>query len=122
MSSDSGQILPHAASEADLKVKCPKCGELRGSRVKRRGFVQKQIMPFLGYFPWACGACRFTWNSKIRGEKKIKRYGMKGPKAYVEPSFDFAARQAQPVSPAAGPRPIQHQNRFDDDTHEDIGD
>jgi ssDNA-binding Zn-finger/Zn-ribbon topoisomerase 1 len=121
MSPDHGQILPNAASEGDLKVKCPKCGEMRGSRVKRRGFVQKQIMPFLGYFPWSCGACRFSWNSKIRGEKKMKRLGMKGPKAFVEPDFDFS-RRPQSVQPAAAPKARPAVNRFEDDTHEDIGD
>jgi hypothetical protein len=119
MSPDSGQILANAASEADLKVKCPRCGELRGSRVKRRGFIQKQIMPFLGYYPWSCGTCRFSWNSKIRGEKKIKRIGMKGPKAFVEPNFDITS---QPASVARIPAVAKHPNRFDDDTQEDIGD
>jgi hypothetical protein len=93
MSSESGQTLPYSASVAggDLKVTCPRCGELRGSRVKRRGFVQKQVMPFFGYFPWQCGACRFEWNSKVRGEKRKRRVD-NGPRAFVEPHMDLSTR------------------------------
>jgi ssDNA-binding Zn-finger/Zn-ribbon topoisomerase 1 len=125
MPSETGQTLPNSASVsgADLKVPCPKCGELRGSRVKRRGFIQKQIMPFFGYFPWQCGSCRFAWNSKIRGEKKRRRIG-KGPKAFVEPTLGFneeplpsPSRQIQ-AAPTRQPAPID--NRYVDDTHEDV--
>ena len=125
MNPKSGQTIPNSASVAgaDLKVTCPKCGELRGSRVKRRGFVQKQIMPFFGYFPWQCGSCRFAWNSKVRGEKRRRRTG-KGPQAFVEPSMGFndeplpsPSRQVRAVAPKP-PAPIV--NRYADDTHEDV--
>jgi len=123
MNPEFGQTLPNSASAAgaDLKVVCPRCGELRGSRVKRKGFMQKQVMPFFGYFPWQCGACRHQWNSKIRGEKKRRRVG-RGPKAYIEPSLAFQHERPSAQIPIPIPKtpllPID--NSYRDDTHEDV--
>lgn len=126
MNHESGQTLPHSASVSggDVKVTCPKCGELRGSRIKRRGFVQKQIMPFFGYFPWQCGSCRFTWNSKLRGERKRRSRTSTSPKAFVEPAYGF--NQEPLPSPSSQGRPVAQRPpvrvapEFDDDTHEDV--
>lgn len=126
MSPAPGQTLPNSASNAgsDLKVVCPKCGELRGSRVKRRGFFQKQIMPFFGYFPWQCGACRHEWNSKLRGEKKRRR--SRSEKAYVEPHLDFqeaphlTGHPAVPAPPAQPSTAHPIDNHYEDDSHEDV--
>jgi hypothetical protein len=38
-------------------VVCAVCA-IKLRRVQRRGFVQKHILPLLGFFPWECPVCR----------------------------------------------------------------
>ncbi|MGC9224207.1 MAG: hypothetical protein ACP5E2_09790 [Terracidiphilus sp.] len=40
-----------------VPVYCSVCGSNRMRRVHRKGFLQLNIYPLLGYYPWRCGAC-----------------------------------------------------------------
>jgi predicted nucleic acid-binding Zn ribbon protein len=40
------------------RVFCPECGSKRLRRVERRGFMQKHVFAWFGYFPWHCRECR----------------------------------------------------------------
>ena len=57
---ESGFVGTAAAKEAVTKeaVICPRCGSDRSRRVGREKFLEKNIYPFFGYFPWRCGRCR----------------------------------------------------------------
>ena len=46
---------------------CPTCSLPYGARTERKGFFQKRIASFFGYFPWTCKACRVNFYSKDRG-------------------------------------------------------
>jgi hypothetical protein len=46
---------------------CPNCSLPYGARTERKGFFQKKIASFFGYFPWTCKACRVNFYSKDRG-------------------------------------------------------
>ena len=46
---------------------CPNCSLPYGARTERKGFFQKRVASFFGYFPWTCKACRVNFYSKDRG-------------------------------------------------------
>ena len=39
------------------QVLCQKCGSQRVHRVHREGFLQLQVYPRFGYYPWSCKTC-----------------------------------------------------------------
>lgn len=43
-------------SEREL-ISCQRCGSGRVRRVYREGFLQINIYPLLGYYPWRCTQC-----------------------------------------------------------------
>jgi hypothetical protein len=48
---------------------CPKCyASLR--RLHRKGFLQKWIISFFGFFPWECPVCRKAIYFKHRSKHK----------------------------------------------------
>lgn len=49
---------------------CPKCRSRRTSRVKRNGFFQTVVLPYLDRYPWECSACRSVFAFKSRGRLK----------------------------------------------------
>ncbi len=52
---------------------CPKCGNVRTRRMKRRGFVETRLYPLVGWYPWECTGCRMVFRSSYRGPTKRKR-------------------------------------------------
>ena len=65
---ESGFVRTAAAKEAVTKetVICPRCGSDRSRRVERKKFLEKNIYPIFGYFPWRCGRCRAKFFLKKR--------------------------------------------------------
>ena len=49
---------------------CPACGYNPIRRVARVGFLQKNVYPLFGYFPWICSACKKTFILHKRRERK----------------------------------------------------
>lgn len=39
------------------RVFCPECGGKGIRRVERKGFMQKHVYSWFGYFPWYCREC-----------------------------------------------------------------
>jgi hypothetical protein len=39
-------------------------------RIKRSGFLQKNILAWFGYYPWECATCRIQRLLRNRGTKK----------------------------------------------------
>jgi hypothetical protein len=66
MASDA-QRLPATAAR---RLRCPKCRSLTMRRIKRSGFLQKNIFPLLGYYPWECASCRLEKLFHNRGPKR----------------------------------------------------
>ena len=64
LAEDAGTVEPVAF--VALKT-CPNCSLPYGARTERKGFFQKKIASFFGYFPWTCKACRVNFYSKDRG-------------------------------------------------------
>jgi hypothetical protein len=54
-------------------VACKGCGSRRMRRLPREGFLQKQILTLLGYYPWECPICRSTQYFRVRGKRSRKR-------------------------------------------------
>ncbi len=61
---DQDQIdqVPDHSSE----LTCPKCGSGHLHRVERKGFLEKRIYSFFGYYPWRCHRCRQKFYLKKR--------------------------------------------------------
>lgn len=38
-------------------ITCQRCGSGRVRRIYREGFLQTNIYPLLGYYPWRCNQC-----------------------------------------------------------------
>jgi hypothetical protein len=65
-------------AKANSKVFCPKCGNDRPRRVERKGFMQKHIYHWFGYFPWNCRHCHEYFLLRLRYRTKSSK------KQYVE--------------------------------------
>jgi hypothetical protein len=37
---------------------CPRCKNTTFRRINRIGFLQRVVLPWLGFFPWECVMCR----------------------------------------------------------------
>jgi hypothetical protein len=61
---DHGMEAPAAAERPGESVdartggRCAKCGSHKLRRVERKGFLQKKVYSFFGYYPWRCSTCR----------------------------------------------------------------
>lgn len=52
---------------------CPKCHSRRTARVKRTGFFQTVVLPYLDLYPWECTGCRSVFTFKSRGRLKHRQ-------------------------------------------------
>ena len=58
---------------ASISPICPRCHSHRTSRVKRKGFIQTVVLPYIDRYPWECSSCRSVFTFKSRGEIKRRR-------------------------------------------------
>lgn len=60
-----------------VKPQCPHCESIELRRQARTGFLQRQLLSRLGYFPWECGQCRQIYLLKLRstGYRPIPKRG-----------------------------------------------
>lgn len=58
------------AVEEGTGVRCPACGYKRVHRLERKGFMQLNVYPLFGYYPWECGMCRQLFMIKKRYRRK----------------------------------------------------
>jgi rubredoxin len=50
---------------------CPDCGR-QMRRLTRRGFLQTDVFPRFGYYPWECPMCRRRRFYRVRGKRQRK--------------------------------------------------
>jgi hypothetical protein len=48
---------------------CKNCGSQRTSRIERKGFLQKNLLAGLGFYPWQCNSCWTSFYAKERGHR-----------------------------------------------------
>jgi hypothetical protein len=51
-------------------MKCTKCHFGKLSRARRVGLLEDSFLPFFGYFPWICAACKQRVLLRERGERR----------------------------------------------------
>lgn len=57
--SSSGQRLHSIHVEiVQTPITCPRCGDQALYRLERRGFLQLNVYPLFGVYPWNCISCR----------------------------------------------------------------
>lgn len=71
-------IVPNVQKHS--RMICAECGGNRVRRVERRGFMQKHIYPFFGFFPWYCRKCNhyFILRKRNRTKSSDKHYVERG--------------------------------------------
>jgi hypothetical protein len=52
---------------------CKNCGANDMMRRKRESFLEKNIYPLFGYYPWVCHICKERTLLKTRGERRKKK-------------------------------------------------
>lgn len=50
-----------------MKRLCPRCHGKEYRRVNRKGFWERTVLTFLGYFPWECTLCRTKTFLRVEG-------------------------------------------------------
>ncbi len=68
---DAGELDAEKSIEK-APVYCTVCGSDRMRRVHRKGFLQLNIYPLLGYYPWRCGACGVRAMLRKRHRTKMR--------------------------------------------------
>jgi DNA-directed RNA polymerase subunit RPC12/RpoP len=58
------------AGKGTRRLQCPRCQQLTMRRIKRSGFLQKNLLTWFGYYPWECAICRLRKLIKDRGTSK----------------------------------------------------
>jgi len=41
-----------------MKRPCANCPGKECRRLNRQGFLERRLLPLIGYFPWECSLCR----------------------------------------------------------------
>jgi len=57
------------------EVMCRMCKVGIATRIGRIGFMQRNVMSFLGFYPWKCGACGCEFLFRRRGYRVRARSG-----------------------------------------------
>jgi hypothetical protein len=58
-----------AAGKKKVKTECSRCGSnLR--RLSRKGFLQRRVYTWFGYYPWECPVCRDLLLIKKQHQRK----------------------------------------------------
>ena len=68
---DAGELDAEKSVER-VPVYCKVCGSNRMRRAHRKGFMQLNLYPILGYFPWRCGACGVRVMLRKRHRAKVR--------------------------------------------------
>ena len=52
---------------------CKECGAGEIVRRKRQTFLERNVYPYFGYYPWICPTCKQKVLLKVRGERRKKK-------------------------------------------------
>ena len=70
-------------------MNCTRCHHGKLSRTRRVGFLEDNLLPFFGYFPWLCSACKQRILLKDRGERRrVSRTEDPDPTSLAQPKKD----------------------------------
>ncbi len=61
------------------RKKCARCQASAFRRINRVGFVQRVLLPWLGFYPWECAICRRKKFFRNDGHRDMKRRPVKWP-------------------------------------------
>jgi hypothetical protein len=73
---------------------CIHCGGSKVSRSQRRGFLEKNVFSFFGYYPWRCAQCKNRSLQKDRGDWRHNRMEKR---TYVDYQSEATAARPQDV-------------------------
>jgi hypothetical protein len=90
-----------------MKKQCERCHAEEFRRLNRVGFVERKVLPLLGFFPWECALCRRKTFLQADGHKTVshKAVGMafNHDRRRAQVAFDHPDRR-QPQSSSAAAR------------------
>ena len=55
------------------RKKCASCGAMAFRRINRVGFLERVLLPRLGFYPWECALCRKKTYRRTSGHRDMKR-------------------------------------------------
>ncbi len=67
--------IGQAPPEIMQKRPCTYCEGQELRRLNRAGFVERQVLPLLGYYPWECALCRRKVFLRTDGVRKARPAG-----------------------------------------------
>ncbi len=62
-------------------VVCPQCKARTAMRINRTSFLERQVYPRFGYYPWKCGGCGITFLYQFQGTRVRRRKSEKSEEA-----------------------------------------
>jgi hypothetical protein len=82
-----------------MKKQCGRCHAEEFRRLNRMGFLERKVLPMLGYFPWECALCRRKTYLHADGHKAVG-LSLGRDRRRVQAAFDPPDRR-QPQSSSA---------------------
>lgn len=67
---NNSKVYTQISHKTSSRLLCPSCHTPTLRRMPRRGFLQKVMLPKLGYFPWECSLCRKVHCFRDRGVRQ----------------------------------------------------
>jgi hypothetical protein len=55
------------------RKKCARCGSTAFRRINRVRFMERVLLPWLGFYPWECAVCRRKTFRRTNGHRDMKR-------------------------------------------------
>ena len=55
------------------RKKCAQCGSTAFRRINRVRFMERVLLPWLGFYPWECAVCRRKTYRRTNGHRDMKR-------------------------------------------------
>jgi hypothetical protein len=99
-----------------MKKVCGRCHAEEFRRLNRIGFIERTVLPLLGFFPWECALCRRKMFLRADGHKvggvSVKRERRRAQVAFNPPdrrqrqSSSVAAKDGSKPSKATGDKPV----------------
>ncbi|HEY5328415.1 MAG TPA: hypothetical protein VIJ79_00910 [Acidobacteriaceae bacterium] len=80
-----------------MKKQCDRCSGKFFRRLNRKGFMERKLLPFLGFYPWECALCRRKVVLRTDGFKSRSKPGPAArpvaPVGWLAASLVFAGRK-----------------------------
>ncbi len=80
-----------------MKKQCDRCSGNFFRRLNRKGFMERKVLPYLGFFPWECALCRRKVVLRTDGFKPASKPTAapvpSAPMGWLASSLVFAGRK-----------------------------